>query len=365
MFENRYKGKRVLVTGHTGFKGSWLSFWLTMLGAEVAGYSHNVPTSPANFEILDLEKKMQHHQGDIRDRDTLQGVLATFRPEIIFHLAAQSLVRYSYDNPVLTFETNTIGSLNILECIRNNPEVKACVLITSDKCYRNLEWTWGYRENDILGGEDPYSSSKGCAELITYSYINSFFQSGEQRISTTRAGNVIGGGDWAQDRIVPDIVRSWVKGLPARIRNPHATRPWQHVLEPLSGYLWLGAKLLHRDPATVGQAFNFGPSVTVNQSVQDLVRALVEHWPEGKWTIDESPGSGKQESKLLKLCCDKALNILNWHAVLDFFDTVRLTAQWYKTYYKQGAIPMQNLTVDQIAEYQDRAANQGLEWAKK
>ena len=276
MFDNIYKGKRVLITGHTGFKGSWLCSWLLDLGATIAGYSVDVPTEPSHFQALGLSDRIEHFQGDVRNKSSLKKTIGKFCPDIIFHLAAQSLVRKSYEDPVLTFETNSLGTLNLLDCLRDQPSVIATVIITSDKCYENVEWLWGYRENDRLGGKDPYSSSKACAELITKVYMESFFKEKGPNIATTRAGNVIGGGDWAIDRLVPDCVRAWSKKEEVVIRNPKATRPWQHVLEPLSGYLAVGQKLLQGNSAVRNQSYNFGPTAKVNQSVGDLISETEE-----------------------------------------------------------------------------------------
>lgn len=361
-FRNFYRNKRVLVTGHTGFKGSWLSAWLLQLGAEVCGFSADIPTSPSKFEVIGLKDKIQHVEGDVRNRTQLLRAVQEFQPDIIFHLAAQSLVRRSYNDPTTTFETNALGTMNVLECIRQCPSVQVGVIITSDKCYRNVEWMWGYRENDILGGEDPYSASKGCAELILYSYINSFFREGA-RVASSRAGNVIGGGDWAEDRIVPDAVRAWSQGKPVIIRNPNATRPWQHVLEPLSGYLWLGAKLWEKNSTAKGQAFNFGPDASVNQSVVQVLSSMAEYWPGADWKVDQIDGNNQKESALLKLCCDKALNLLNWKAILSFEETTAMTIKWYQTYYGQGKDPMLTLTSRQIDEYSSKASAEGLPWA--
>lgn len=277
MFGHIYEGRRVFVTGHTGFKGSWLTAWLLQMGAEVAGFSDAVPTAPSHFDVIGLGGRIRDYRGDVRDRKALIEAMREFKPEIVFHLAAQALVRASYDNPADTIEVNAMGTLNVLEAVRVTPSVEAVVSITSDKAYRNDEWVWGYRETDHLGGYDPYSASKGCAEIIAHSYFKSFFGDpvNAPYCATTRAGNVIGGGDWAADRIVPDCARAWSEGREVEIRSPHATRPWQHVLEPLSGYLWLGAKLFaaHRDAVKAGkgdgchegfrldgEAFNFGPS---------------------------------------------------------------------------------------------------------
>ncbi len=319
MFHNTYKGLRVLVTGHTGFKGSWLCAWLSDLGAVVAGYSMNVPTKPSHFDALRLSDRIEHFSGDIRDKSSLQQLITSFRPNIVFHLAAQSLVRKSYEDPFQTFEINALGTLNLLNCLRDQPSVKAAVIITSDKCYENVEWIWGYRENDRLGGKDPYSASKACAELISNVYMQSFFEEKEPNIASARSGNVFGGGDWAPDRIVPDCVKAWSKEKSVLIRNPNATRPWQHVLEPLSGYLILGQKLFQGEPSLKNQSFNFGPQATVNQSVSDLITKMSKYWPKAKWEFKQEIDPNKTESTLLKLNCDKARQMLQWSAVLDFF----------------------------------------------
>lgn len=362
MFDNIYKGKKVFITGHTGFKGSWLCAWVLKLGAEVCGFSIGIPTKPSNFEILDLKSKIRHIKGDVCNRAQLLKAMKEFKPDIVFHLAAQSLVRKSYDKPALTFETNALGTMNVLECMRHCASVKTGVIITSDKCYRNMEWKRGYHENDILGGKDPYSASKGCAELIVYSYVKSFFQNGP-RIASTRAGNVIGGGDWAQDRIVADAAKAWSRGKSVVIRNPNATRPWQHVLEPLSGYLWLGAKLCKEHSTVAGEAFNFGPNVSANHSVEQLVSSMVKYWPGVKWKTNKVNMSDQKEATLLKLCCDKALNLLNWKAILSFEETACVTIEWYKNYYKHGKDPMFSLTNSQIDAYSSKAKAEGLPWA--
>ena len=361
MFLNTYEGKKVLVIGHSGFKGSWLCSWLTQLGATVYGFSFDIPTQPSNFEVLGLRERISDIHGDIRDRKQLLNIMQDIKPEIVFHLAAQALVRKSYENAVETFETNALGTLNVLESIRTCTSVQAGVIITSDKCYRNVEWPWGYRETDTLGGEDPYSMSKGCAELIIYSYIQSFLHN-NPRIASARAGNVIGGGDWAQDRIVPDAVRCWSQGKPVVVRNPYATRPWQHVLEPLSGYLWLGAKLWHKDPKAIGEAFNFGPDAKINQTVEELLSTMAKHWQGVEWQVEKTENSSQKESKLLKLCCDKALNALRWRAILSFEDTVAMTTAWYNTYYISGGNVMAGLTSRQIQEYTEKAKAERLLW---
>lgn len=364
MFENIYKGKRVLVTGHTGFKGSWLCTWLLDLGATVAGYSVDVPTKPSHFEALGLSASIQHFQGDVRNKSSLDEAMNKFHPDIVFHLAAQSLVRKSYENPVLTFETNSLGTLNLLDCLRRQPSVVATVLITSDKCYENVEWLWGYRENDRLGGKDPYSGSKACAEIISKVYMESFFNEKGPSISTTRAGNVIGGGDWSLDRIVPDCVRAWSKKEKVIVRNPNATRPWQHVLEPLSGYLVLGQRLLQGDPEVKNQSFNFGPPQKVNQSVGDLITEISQYWKAAEWKFEQEVDSAKPESTLLKLNCDKALQILNWASVLDFPATIRMTGEWYQAFYGQKNPSVLETTSRQIEEYLEIATRSNLKWTQ-
>ncbi|MDE5879948.1 MAG: CDP-glucose 4,6-dehydratase [Desulfovibrio sp.] len=375
MFADLYAGRRVFVTGHTGFKGSWLSAWLLALGAKAAGFSLGVPTTPSHFEALGLSRRMEDLRGDIRDRAAVVAAMRGCAPEVVFHLAAQALVRRSYEDPAGTIEANALGTMNVLEAVRACPSVKAVVVITSDKCYRNEEWVWGYRETDHLGGADPYSASKGCAEIIAHSYFQSFFADGPA-CATVRAGNVIGGGDWAADRIVPDCARAWAAHRAVAIRSPWATRPWQHVLEPLSGYLWLGARLLDRkaglpagasapfDPR--GQAYNFGPAADVNNTVAEVVEALALHWPGFRSEMDKAGHAGKKESTLLKLCCDKALAELSWKATLDFEETIRYTAEWYARYYEGGAAPgaMWDYTEGQITAYAGKAAHRGLAWVR-
>lgn len=361
MFQDVYRGKRVFVTGHTGFKGSWLASWLLDLGAQVAGYAVDIPTSPSHFETSGLQQRVNTYWGDIRDRAKLAAALDDFSPDCVFHLAAQPLVRRSYEDPVSTFETNTIGTLNVLETVRQRPTIGIAVIVTSDKCYRNVEWPWGYRETDPLGGEDPYSASKACAELVFYSYYHSFFaRARATRVATGRAGNVVGGGDWAADRIVPDCVRRWSTGQPVHIRNPRATRPWQHVLEPLSGYLALGAALWQEDVRAVGSSYNFGPPSSLEQSVESLVDTLSQHWPGASWRITEQEGAAP-EAQLLKLSCDKALAHLAWSAALTFEETVRLTREWYRHYYNDAS-GIGAVTRAQIQEYCALAQQRALRW---
>ena len=359
-FANAYTGRRVLVTGHTGFKGAWLALWLQHLGAEIAGYSDGIPTDPSVFHLLGMKDRLSHHLGDIRDRQRLAEVLDAFRPQSIFHLAAQPLVLRSLDDPVSTFEVNTMGMVNVLECIRERPWIESAVLVTSDKAYRNEEWDRGYRETDRLGGHDPYSSSKSCAELVAHSYHHSFLLDSPTTTATTRAGNVIGGGDWAEDRIVPDCIRAWSTGKPVEVRSPRATRPWQHVLEPLSGYLWLGARMLS-DPSLDGEAFNFGPGDQQDKTVADLLESMAGRWPGADWEIAAADQAGR-EAALLKLSCDKALHRLDWRAVLQFPETVSLTIDWYRTWHERDE-DLHQFTTDQIEHYTRLARSAGLAWA--
>lgn len=362
MFGGVYAGRRVLITGHTGFKGSWLSQWLLRLGAEVAGYSLYLPSQPANYQVLGLGERMDDNTGDIRDMAQLEKIIGEFQPEIVFHLAAQAIVRASYDDPKATFDTNIGGTVNVLECIRNAPSVQAAVFITSDKCYENVEWEYGYREVDRLGGKDPYSASKACAEIAISAYMRSFFSHSGKKVASTRAGNVIGGGDWAKDRIVADCARSWAENRVLTVRNPRATRPWQHVLEPLGGYLWLGAKLMRDEHGVTNESFNFGPRAEVNQPVSVLIDEMAKTWPRAGW-ISEADDSNKAEAGLLKLSCDKALHRLGWQAVLSFEETVRMTAEWYRAYY-EGNQDMRQFTETQIDAYERLAGERGGTWAK-
>lgn len=357
-----FKNKTVLVTGHTGFKGSWLTLWLKNLGANVVGYSIDVPTNPSHFEALNLKDQIIDYRGNVCDLNELKNVFNKHRPEIVFHLAAKPIVRECYENPREAFETNLLGSVNILECLRSSESVKAAVMITSDKCYENVEWEYGYRENDRLGGADPYSASKACAEIAISSYIRSYFTKTNCKIVSVRAGNVIGGGDWAQDRIVPDTIRNWTKNNELIIRNPHATRPWQLVLEPVSGYLTVAAHLLNNNESVTGEAFNFGPQTEVVQPVSELIHEMKKYWPDQKYKILTDPNA-KKEANLLKLCCDKALNRLKWKAVLNFEETIEMTATWYKNYYASNC-DMNELGLKQIQHYQSLANERGVDWAK-
>ena len=364
MFGGIYAGKRVLVTGHTGFKGSWLSHWLLQLGAQVTGFSLYEPSRPSNFEVLGLRSRLDHREGDLRNSAALQAVFEEVKPEIVFHLAAQAIVHASYDDPKTTLDTNFGGTVNVLEAIRRSGSVQAAVLITSDKCYENAEWEFGYRETDQLGGKDPYSVSKACAELAIRAYIHSYFSSpASARIASTRAGNVIGGGDWARDRIVPDCARAWEKGEPLVIRNPKATRPWQHVLEPLGAYLWLMSRLLKTPQQVMGEAFNFGPNGDATYAVDELISELERTWKGHGVRCNGGPSDLKAEAGLLKLNCDKALQRLQWKATLSFEEGVRMTGEWYREYYDQHAA-MREVADRQIERYVALARERGRVWAR-
>ena len=361
-FADSYKGRRILVTGHTGFKGSWLALWLDHLGAEVSGYSDKVPSSPTVFELLGLESRIGHHLGDVRDRARLTEVLDEVQPEIVFHLAAQALVLQSHTDPVGTFETNTMGMVNLLESIRERPWIEVAVLVTSDKAYRNEEWGRGYRETDHLGGHDPYSGSKSCAELVAHSYHHSFLRNSPTRSATARAGNVIGGGDWASDRIVPDCIRAWSALETVSVRRPDSTRPWQHVLEPLSGYLWLGSKMLDGQEGLDGEAFNFGPNDQQDMTVADLLQAMAERWPGAAWQINEEEPDSSREATLLRLSCEKALEHLDWRAVMQFPQTVAMTIDWYRSW-QDGNVDLHDFTIGQIQQYTELAQAAELAWS--
>lgn len=363
-FNNIYRGKRVLVTGDTGFKGSWLTTWLTELGAEVYGLSKDVPTQPAMFEACRLGDRVRHRSGDIRDGEALRDYVLQARPDFIFHLAAQAIVSTSYREPLDTVSTNVLGTACVLEAIRSVTWPCTCVLITSDKAYDNVEWAWGYRETDALGGKDVYSGSKGAAELVIKSYWHSFISRMPNiRLGVARAGNVIGGGDWAPDRIVVDCVRAFAAGQAVEIRSPRATRPWQHVLEPLSGYLTLAASLA-ADTVASGEAFNFGPRAEQTKTVAELVRDLAAEWGLDPATALRVTGNVPfREATLLKLNCDKSLAALAWHSTLRYPLCVAFIAEWYKAYYCQLSRDLYALTASQIERYTREAAGEGLPWA--
>jgi len=349
--KNCFNNKTILVTGHTGFKGSWLISWLNQLGANVIGIALDPPTGMSHFLAAGMAKAIKDIRLDIRDSEALEKEIVKAQPDFVFHLAAQALVRRSYESPLDTWQTNVMGTLHVLEGLRKLDKPCVAVLITSDKCYDNVEWVWGYRENDAMGGPDPYSASKGAAELAIRSHIKSFFPKGETqvRIASARAGNVIGGGDWATDRIVPDCVQAWSQQKTVPLRNPQSTRPWQHVLEPLGGYLSLAAALVEH-PELHGESFNFGPPSHQTQSVQELVVQMSKHWDQVRWEDISDDNTGPYESGLLKLNCDKALYYLKWQAVLGFEETVHLTADWYRAYYEEPK-SIAAVTEDQIKKY--------------
>ncbi len=325
------RGRRVFITGHTGFKGSWLAFILHEIGAKVRGFALPPATAVNHFDLLGLTDKIEHVVGDIRDAEHLARAMAEFQPDIVLHLAAQALVRPSYEDPAVTFATNVMGSVHLLDAVRQCPSVRSLVYITSDKCYENVEWVWGYREIDQVGGRDPYSASKGAAELVFSSYQRSFFEHRLQLgAASARAGNVIGGGDWAVDRIIPDCIRAIKAGQPVRLRNPQATRPWQHVLEPLSGYLLLAARLLEA-PQRWNSAWNFGPSTHEVRTVNTVAEAIVSHIGRGSVEIEGVPPQ-LHEAGLLQLNCDKAHQLLNWAPRWQVEETLVQTALWYKAW---------------------------------
>jgi len=345
---NFWRSKRVFLTGHTGFKGSWLSLWLQNLGTQVYGLALDPPTTPNLFEVAQVLDHMANHTiGDIRDLDAVQKAMQTAQPDIIIHMAAQPLVRLSYAEPVETYSTNVMGTVHVLEAARSIPSVKAILVVTTDKCYENKEWAWGYRENEPMGGQDPYSNSKGCAELVTSAYRNSFLQSSGVAVASARAGNVIGGGDWAADRLVPDILRAFEANQPVTIRNPHAIRPWQHVLEPLSGYLTL-AEHLYTQGTAFGEGWNFGPNDHDAQSVQLIVEHMVNSWGKGA-TWQQDGGVHPHEANSLKLDISKAKARLGWQPRWSLATALELITTWHKAYIEKT--DMKKLCLEQIKQY--------------
>ncbi|WP_197090499.1 CDP-glucose 4,6-dehydratase [Yersinia similis] len=367
MFDGVYFGKKVMVTGHTGFKGTWLTSWLLKLGANVCGISKGIPTQPSMFEELKLDEKIEHHFCDIRDIEKLKKIVLDYKPDFLFHLAAQAIVSESYADPLTTISTNVMGTANILEILRELENDCTAIIITSDKCYENVEWPWGYKETDAVGGRDIYSGSKGAAEVIFHAYQQSFFKGKNNhiRLATGRAGNVIGGGDWAKDRIVVDCMTNWAKGKIVELRSPSATRPWQHVLEPLSGYLTLGASLYKNFEKLHGESFNFGPKAEQNRTVLELMADLSQSWHiddknKAYVVIDNVPF---HEAGLLKLNCDKALFYMKWEANLSYKECVSMVGEWYYAFYhKKGN--MNDLTMSQIEYYETLAKSRGLIWTK-
>ena len=352
LFNNVFKGKTVLVTGHTGFKGSWLSIWLRELGADVIGYALEPYTENDNFVVAKIGSKIRNNIGDITDYSKLKRVFAEYKPEVVFHMAAQSLVRLSYKQPKLTYDTNIMGTINLLECCRLTNSVRVIINVTSDKCYENKEWPWGYRESDPIGGYDPYSSSKGCSEIVTSAYRNSFFNRSEHNISisSVRAGNVIGGGDWREDRLVPDCIRALRNNEPIGVRSPKSIRPWQHVLEPLSGYLLLASKM-YEDGEKYSGAWNFGPDHNSIVTAEELVKSLIKHWGHGRYK-DLSKGSSGEphEAQSLMLDISKAINLLNWSPTLSVNEAIEYTVNWYKASHVDY-----DFCVSQIGNYVNRS----------
>ena len=364
-FNKIYHGKKVLVTGHTGFKGSWLTEWLLQLGAKVSGYALEPVSIPSLFTQLGLEARIKHRIGNVCNYQELEQAVAEDRPDYIFHLAAQPLVRHSYSEPANTFATNCMGTVHLLDAVRKLNFPCTVIVITTDKCYENHEDGRAYMENSLLGGRDPYSASKAATEIIVSSYRRSFFDSTHNiHVATARAGNVIGGGDWASDRIVPDAIRALCEFVPIQVRNPNSTRPWQHVLEPLSGYLWLGAQLSTLSD-TLGDglsdaAFNFGPNEDANRTVEELVESMLKHWP-GAW-IRANDIKSVHEAKLLSLSIDKSYRLLSWKPALAFHAAVGSTIDWYSGVHR-NIYSAQAITVKQITEYMESAKQGGILWA--
>lgn len=366
MFAGVYKNKKVLVTGHTGFKGTWLVSWLLKLGANVVGISKDIPTNPSMFEALKLEEKITHYMEDIRNQEAIQAIIENEKPDFLFHLAAQPIVSVSYSDPIETISSNVMGTANVLEVLKNLNFTCTAIIITSDKAYDNIEQVWGYKEDDKMGGKDIYSGSKGAAELIIKSYYHSFFkdETSNVKLAIGRAGNVIGGGDWAKDRIVVDCMKFWSKNEIVKIRAPKATRPWQHVLEPLSGYLNLG-QVLYTNSSLHGEGFNFGPRAEQNHTVEELLIDLSEYWSFNN-VKDAYKVTGNipfHEAGLLKLNCDKALFHLKWQASLEYKDTIKFTSEWYYDFYKTDK-NIFDKTQEQIEKYEAMAKDKALKWTE-
>jgi CDP-glucose 4,6-dehydratase len=356
-----YQKKKILITGHTGFKGSWLTLWLKLLNAKIVGYSMNIPTNPSLFKSLKLINGIKHITGKLEDYKKLKNVIKKYQPEIIFHLAAQPLVKKSYKNPIETFSTNALGSLNLLYASRHSKSLKSIIMITSDKVYENREIKRGYSENDKIKGKDPYSASKSCAEIIINMFCNSY-QNKKVKVITFRAGNVIGGGDWSLDRIFPDIIKHSLKNKTLKLRNPNATRPWQHVLEPISAYLYAGLQLNKKKVKKINkEAFNLGPKRNVNKTVLDLVNEAKKYFLNLK--IEIKKDKKIQESKLLRLNCNKVKKYLKWSPVLNFHQTINLTSEWYKSYFKNKN-NLIKISENQINYYINQGKKNNSSWTK-
>ena len=361
---NIFKNKKIIITGHTGFKGSWLTLWLQILGAKVYGISLHAPSIPSHYKLLKLKNNIFDIKQDVRDNKKIKKLIYEIQPDFLFHLAAQPIVRESYLDPQKTFTTNALGTLNVLEGLMTLTKKKCtAIIVTSDKCYENLELSRGYNENDKLGGSDPYSASKAVSEIIASSYFKSFISKKNNiNMGIGRAGNVIGGGDWAENRIIPDCMKSWINKTPVILRNPKSTRPWQHVLEPLSGYLSLAVEL-NDDKKNNGESFNFGPPNNYDFSVLEVVKSMSKHWDGSKWKIVKE-SKVMQEAKLLKLNCAKAKNLLSWRAALDFNQTTKMTVDWYNKFSEQPNQVL-NMSTFQIEEYTDLAKLKNIKWTKK
>ena len=355
VFSDIYRGTSVLLTGHTGFKGTWLALWLKTLGAEVTGVSLEPNSKPSHWDLLGLD--MIDERIDIRNAEKVKEAINIAKPKIVFHLAAQPLVRHSYSDPLGTWSTNVMGTANLLEACRQQPSVRAVIIVTSDKCYENKEWSWGYRETDRLGGHDPYSASKACTELVVASYRKAFFNTPDSSLlASVRAGNVIGGGDWSEDRLIPDMVRAIKDNKTLEIRSPNATRPWQHVLESLSGYLLLGQNLL-QGRQDFAQAWNFGPHRDGNRSVGDVLSSMKKEWPALDWKITRSPQP--HEANLLYLDSSKAHQHLDWEPVWSIDESITATAAWYRTFLEQNKV----ISSAQLADYIKKAQSAGVKWS--
>lgn len=359
MFQDSYRGKKILLTGDTGFKGAWLATWLIQLGAKVIGYSLNPPTTPSLFDLIGLAGKINRNHGDIRDRNRLQEVFERESPDFVFHFAAQSLVLTSYQCPAETFEVNVQGTVNVIDAAMKCPATRAALLITTDKVYENNEWCWGYRENDRLGGHDPYSASKAMAEIAIASYRQSFKSSSKLLLASARAGNVIGGGDFSENRLLPDAMKALKSNRPIVLRNPKSVRPWMYVLDPLSGYLWLGHKLMTAGEG-FAEAWNFAPADRFGANCQEMIEKAIERWGKGEWV---NPGALEQfaEMKCLRLNGDKAASELKWIPAYDWTSAVNSTVDWFKAY---GNQEMYTFTLQQIEEYCEEAAKKNILWTQ-